>query len=188
MNSIEMLSAIISTVSAVIAVVVAAWAIYEGRRLYTLQTNPEVVLYLERNDRYPDAVDLIIANIVAAPASNVEFEYPIDSPLLQLFEDQREKTFVIDNGIVMLMPGQKYRFAAGIFRDMNKSVLKVCATYYRSVSRRTSNVFTNCFLLRPRELDGYGEWTNHQLEALKSVKKAADALVRGKVEIAIKSE
>jgi hypothetical protein len=180
---IETSTAVVSAVAAVIAVVVAGWSIFEGRRLYLLQTSPEIVIYIGRNERFHDAADLVITNIGLAPAVDVRFHWPEDTKLFGLYEGQRESIYILDKGIKFLPPGQRYSYSVGVFRDMDQSETTGCVSYYRHGDTNRRRQLSEKFLLRPKELMGMAEWNDREKEAQIALSKAMDALRLGRITV-----
>lgn len=187
MNWIEPASAATSAVAAIVAVSVAGWSIFEGRRLFNLQTSPEIIVYMERNSRFPDAADLVIANIGSAPAVDVHLDWPKDIEFFGLYEGQRDHIFILDNGIKLFAPGQRFSYSVGIFSEMDKSDVSIQVSYYRKGDEKRRKKMIADFLIRPRELDGMAEWNNREKEAQISIKKAMDALTRGRISVKVKT-
>lgn len=186
MGWVEPVSAAVSAVAALIAVAMARWAVLESQRLRKVQTSPEVVVYLERNDRMRTVVDLVISNIGLAPAYLVRIEAP-NRPI-PFGMVPAESVWILGHGIGFLAPGHAFRFSLNTFPELPKDDVVVDVAYYAEGEIDAGRPRQSSFTLRPREFEGFGEWQDRYREAAIAIKQGMDALRRGRVRVRVSPE
>ncbi len=185
MKWIEVLSASVSALAAVLAVLMAGWTVVESRRLREAQTAPEVVVYLTRNDRVRRIVDLVISNIGHAPALNVRFETPVRPIPFALYHGHAESMYVLQHGINFLAPSQTFRFSINAYPDLPKDEITVNVSYFAKGEVARGEPRRDSFQLRPMEFEGFAEWQDREREGWIALKKGMDALIQGKITVRI---
>jgi len=192
-SAIQTIGAAVSSLAAVGAVAMAGWTVLETRRLREAQTSPEVIVYLERNDRVRSVVDLVIRNIGAAPAYLVDIQTPNKPiPFGMVKEDN---AYVLRNGINFFPPDHGYRFSLNTYTELPKDEVTVDVCYFAKEEIDHRPCRRQSFTLRPLEFEGFGEWQDREREAniatkkgMDSLKKAMDVFVRGRIKLTVRAE
>jgi hypothetical protein len=193
LSAIQTIGAAVSALAAVGAGVMAGWTVLETRRLREAQTSPEVIVYLERNDRVRTVVDLVIGNIGAAPAYKVDIKTPNKPIPFGMVKE--ESVYVLRNGINFFPPGHRYRFSLNTYPKLPKDEVTVDVCYFAKDEIDHRPCRRQSFTLRPMEFEGFGEWQDREREAniatktgMDSLKKAMDAFRRGLITLTVRPE
>jgi hypothetical protein len=110
--------AFVVAISTLVYAILTSMLVSETRKMRKMQTEPNISIRIESNERAIKYVDIIVENIGAGPAFNIKFFLKND---LKLFaNDKLSEIGFIKNGLKYLAPKQKLRYP---LLDLN-SVLK----------------------------------------------------------------
>lgn len=135
MSELDMASIWINSMAA-IATVVASWA---ALRALTIQTSPDIIMFVRPDDVSPSQARLVIRNIGEAPAYNVAFRLSPDLFVKDSFE-YAHASVVFDRGYAILPPKQERNILLGGFVDLEglwgHSVVEVNVSFSKKYGRR----------------------------------------------------
>lgn len=121
---------------AALATVVASWA---ALRALTIQTSPDIIMFVRPDDVSPSLARLVIRNIGEAPAYNVAFRLSPELFLKGSFEYTRASV-VFDRGYAILPPKQERDILLGEFDDLEdlwgSSIVEVNVSFSKKYGRR----------------------------------------------------
>jgi hypothetical protein len=166
----------IAAFAAVAAVCMAAWTVLESRRLREATTSPEVVVYLARNDRFRNSLDLIVHNIGTAPAYLVKFE--IKGNPIPFGWWEQDQIYILTNGINFFPPGQLFRFSINEYKNVPKDEVTIDVCYFAKGEADQKPCRRESFTLRPLEFGSFAEWTDWEKEANRATKDGMKELIR----------
>lgn len=135
---------------AALATVVASWA---ALRALTIQTSPDIIMFVRPDDVSPSLARLVIRNIGEAPAYNVAFRLSPELFPKGSFEYTRASV-VFDRGYAILPPKQERDILLGEFEDLEdlwgSSIVEVNVSFSKKYARR-------CFsTVCPVEIGSFG--------------------------------
>ena len=113
MSELDIASIWINSMAA-LATVVASWA---ALRALTIQTSPDIIMFVRPDDVSPSLARLVIRNIGEAPAYNVAFRLSPELFPKGSFEYTRASV-VFDRGYAILPPKQERDILLGEFEDL----------------------------------------------------------------------
>lgn len=135
MSELDMASIWINSMAA-IATVVASWA---ALRALTIQTSPDIIMFVRPDDVSPSQARLVIRNIGEAPAYNVAFRLSPDLFVKDSFE-YAHASVVFDRGYAILPPKQERNILLGGFEGLEglwgHSVVEVNVSFSKKYGRR----------------------------------------------------
>lgn len=135
MSELDMASIWINSMAA-IATLVASWA---ALRALTIQTSPDIIMFVRPDDVSPSQARLVIRNIGEAPAYNVAFRLSPDLFVKDSFE-YAHASVVFDRGYAILPPKQERNILLGGFEDLEglwgHSVVEVNVSFSKKYGRR----------------------------------------------------
>lgn len=121
---------------AALATVVASWA---ALRALTIQTYPDIIMFVRPDDVSPSLARLVIRNIGEAPAYNVAFRLSPELFPKGSFEYTRASV-VFDRGYAILPPKQERDILLGEFEDLEdlwgSSIVEVNVSFSKKYARR----------------------------------------------------
>lgn len=121
---------------AALATVVASWA---ALRALTIQTTPDIIMFVRPDDVSPSLARLVIRNIGEAPAYNVAFRLSPELFPKGSFEYTRASV-VFDRGYAILPPKQERDILLGEFEDLEdlwgSSIVEVNVSFSKKYARR----------------------------------------------------
>lgn len=121
---------------AALATVVASWA---ALRALTIQTSPDIIMFVRPDDVSPSLARLVIRNIGEAPAYNVAFRLSPELFPKGSFEYTRASV-VFDRGYAILPPKQERDILLGSFEDLEglwgHSIVDVNVSFSKKYRRR----------------------------------------------------
>lgn len=121
---------------AALATVVASWA---ALRALTIQTSPDIIMFVRSDDVSPSLARLVIRNIGEAPAYNVAFRLSPELFPKGSFEYTRASV-VFDRGYAILPPKQERDILLGSFEDLEglwgHSIVDVNVSFSKKYRRR----------------------------------------------------
>lgn len=121
---------------AALATVVASWA---ALRALTIQTSPDIIMFVRPDDVSPSLARLVIRNIGQAPAYNVAFRLSPELFPKGSFEYTRASV-VFDRGYAILPPKQERDILLGEFEDLEdlwgSSIVEVNVSFSKKYARR----------------------------------------------------
>lgn len=121
---------------AALATVVASWA---ALRALTIQTSPDIIMFVRPDDVSPSLARLVIRNIGEAPAYNVAFRLSPELFPKGSFEYTRASV-VFDRGYAILPPKQERDILLGEFEDLEdlwgSSIVEVNVSFSKKYARR----------------------------------------------------
>lgn len=121
---------------AALAAVVASWA---ALRALTIQTSPDIIMFVRPDDVSPSLARLVIRNIGEAPAYNVAFRLSPELFPKGSFEYTRASV-VFDRGYAILPPKQERDILLGEFEDLEdlwgSSIVEVNVSFSKKYARR----------------------------------------------------
>lgn len=121
---------------AALATVVASWA---ALRALTIQTSPDIIMFVRPDDVSPSLAWLVIRNIGEAPAYNVAFRLSPELFPKGSFEYTRASV-VFDRGYAILPPKQERDILLGEFEDLEdlwgSSIVEVNVSFSKKYARR----------------------------------------------------
>ena len=121
---------------AALATVVASWA---ALRALTIQTSPDIIMFVRPDDVSPSLARLVIRNIGEAPAYNVAFRLSPELFPKGSFEYTRASV-VFDRGYAILPPKQERNILLGRFEELEglwgHSIFDVNVSYSKKYGRR----------------------------------------------------
>lgn len=172
MSELDIASIWINSMAA-IATVVASWA---ALRALSIQTSPDIIMFVRPDDDSPSYVRLVIRNIGEAPAYNVVFRLSPDLFPEDSFEF-RHASVVFDRGYAILPPKQERSILLGGFEDLEglwgHSVVEVSVSFSKRYGHRCNS--TIC----PVEIGSYESMITITREtALEKDQKAAYREIR----------
>ena len=119
-----------------LATVVASWA---ALRALTIQTSPDIIMFVRPDDVSPSLARLVIRNIGEAPAYNVAFRLSPELFPKGSFEYTRASV-VFDRGYAILPPKQERDILLGEFEDLEdlwgSSIVEVNVSFSKKYARR----------------------------------------------------
>lgn len=105
---LSLVFAAIVAASTVVYAILTSKLVSETRRMRKMQTEPNISVRVESNERAIKFVDIVVENIGAGPAFDVKFRLKDD---LKLFaNDKFSEIGFIKNGLKYLAPKQKLRY------------------------------------------------------------------------------
>ena len=135
MSELEIASIWINSMAA-LATVVASWA---ALRALTIQTSPDIIMFVRPDDVSPSLARLVIRNIGEAPAYNVAFRLSPELFPKGSFEYTRASV-VFDRGYAILPPKQERDILLGEFEDLEdlwgSSIVEVNVSFSKKYARR----------------------------------------------------
>lgn len=135
MSELDIASIWINSMAA-IATVVASWA---ALRALSIQTSPDIIMFVRPDDDSPSYARLVIRNIGEAPAYNVVFRLSPDLFPEDSFEF-RHASVVFDRGYAILPPKQERSILLGGFEDLEglwgHSVVEVSVSFSKRYGHR----------------------------------------------------
>ena len=135
MSELDMASIWINSMAA-IATLVASWA---ALRALTIQTSPDIIMFVRPDDVSPSQARLVIRNIGEAPAYNVAFRLSPDLFVKDSFE-YAHASVVFDRGYAILPPKQERNILLGGFEDLEglwgHTVVEVNVSFSKKYGRR----------------------------------------------------
>lgn len=158
---------------AALATVVASWA---ALRALTIQTSPDIIMFVRPDDVSPSLARLVIRNIGEAPAYNVAFRLSPELFPKGSFEYTRASV-VFDRGYAILPPKQERDILLGSFEDLEglwgHSIVDVNVSFSKKYRRR-------CFsAICPVEIGSFESMITISLEtAFEKDQKAAYREIR----------
>jgi hypothetical protein len=189
---IETAAAAVTALATVIAVVMAGWTVLESRRLREVQTSPEVIVYLDMNERAENVVDLVVRNIGVAPAYLVKLDNAGKIPFGLI---PVEDVYVVHHGINLMAPGQAIRFSLNTYNALPSDEVTIDVCYFAKGEADHRPCRRQSFTLRPLEFQGIGGFENRQRSAwiatkkgMDSLKKAMDQLAGGRTVLTVRPE
>lgn len=121
---------------AALATVVASWA---ALRALTIQTSPDIIMFVRPDDVSPSLARLVIRNIGEAPAYNAAFRLSPELFPKGSFEYTRASV-VFDRGYAILPPKQERDILLGEFEDLEdlwgSSIVEVNVSFSKKYARR----------------------------------------------------
>ena len=121
---------------AALATVVASWA---ALRALTIQTSPDIIMFVRPDDVSPSLARLVIRNIGEAPAYNVAFRLSPELFPKGSFEYTRASV-VFDRGYAILPPKQERDILLGEIEDLEdlwgSSIVEVNVSFSKKYARR----------------------------------------------------
>ena len=187
LDTVQMIASAISAFAAVAATVAAIWAINQSRQIHHETTSPDVAVYLERNQRWWRALDLVIRNIGPAPAYFVQFRVQSEDGLPFGFFSS-ESVYLLQHGIRYLAPGQEFRFTVDEYLKIQDQQTTLAVSYYARHEISSGEPRTEHFTLIPHEHSAYTEFQNREREAHIAIKDTLDALRYGRITVNVRSE
>lgn len=135
MSELDIASIWINSMAA-LATVVASWA---ALRALTIQTSPDIIMFVRPDDVSPSLARLVIINIGEAPAYNVAFRLSPELFPKGSFEYTRASV-VFDRGYAILPPKQERDILLGEFEDLEdlwgSSIVEVNVSFSKKYARR----------------------------------------------------
>lgn len=135
MSELDIASTWINSMAA-LATVVASWA---ALRALTIQTSPDIIMFVRPDDVSPSLARLVIRNIGEAPAYNVAFRLSPELFPKGSFEYTRASV-VFDRGYAILPPKQERDILLGEFEDLEdlwgSSIVEVNVSFSKKYARR----------------------------------------------------
>ena len=135
MSELDIASIWINSMAA-LATVVASWA---ALRALTIQTSPDIIMFVRPDDVSPSLARLVIRNIGEAPAYNVAFRLSPELFPKGSFEYTRASV-VFDRGYAILPPKQESDILLGEFEDLEElwgsSIVEVNVSFSKKYARR----------------------------------------------------
>lgn len=135
MSELDIASIWINSMAA-LATVVASWA---ALRALTIQTSPDIIMFVRPDDVSPSLARLVIRNIGEAPAYNVAFRLSPELFPKGSFEYTRASV-VFDRGYAILPPKQERDILLGEFEDLEdlwgSSIVEVNVSFSKKNARR----------------------------------------------------
>lgn len=135
MSELDIASIWINSMAA-LATVVASWA---ALRALTIQTSPDIIMFVRPDDVSPSLARLVIRNIGEAPAYNVAFRLSPELSPKGSFEYTRASV-VFDRGYAILPPKQERDILLGEFEDLEdlwgSSIVEVNVSFSKKYARR----------------------------------------------------
>ena len=135
MSELDIASIWINSMAA-LATVVASWA---ALRALTIQTSPDIIMFVRPDDVSPSLARLVIRNIGEAPAYNVAFRLSPELFPKGSFEYTRASV-EFDRGYAILPPKQERDILLGEFEDLEdlwgSSIVEVNVSFSKKYARR----------------------------------------------------
>lgn len=135
MSELDIASIWINSMAA-LATVVASWA---ALRALTIQTSPDIIMFVRPDDVSPSLARLVIRNVGEAPAYNVAFRLSPELFPKGSFEYTRASV-VFDRGYAILPPKQERDILLGEFEDLEdlwgSSIVEVNVSFSKKYARR----------------------------------------------------
>jgi len=135
MSELDIASIWINSMAA-LATVVASWA---ALRALTIQTSPDIIMFVRPDDVSPSLARLVIRNIGEAPAYDVAFRLSPELFPKGSFEYTRASV-VFDRGYAILPPKQERDILLGEFEDLEdlwgSSIVEVNVSFSKKYARR----------------------------------------------------
>lgn len=135
MSELDIASIWINSMAA-LATVVASWA---ALRALTIQTSPDIIMFVRPDDVSPSLARFVIRNIGEAPAYNVAFRLSPELFPKGSFEYTRASV-VFDRGYAILPPKQERDILLGEFEDLEdlwgSSIVEVNVSFSKKYARR----------------------------------------------------
>lgn len=135
MSELDIASIWINSMAA-LATVVASWA---ALRALTIQTSPDIIMFVRPDDVSPSLARLVIRNIGEASAYNVAFRLSPELFPKGSFEYTRASV-VFDRGYAILPPKQERDILLGEFEDLEdlwgSSIVEVNVSFSKKYARR----------------------------------------------------
>lgn len=135
MSELDIASIWINSMAA-LATVVASWS---ALRALTIQTSPDIIMFVRPDDVSPSLARLVIRNIGEAPAYNVAFRLSPELFPKGSFE-YRRASVVFDRGYAILPPKQERDILLGEFEDLEdlwgSSIVEVNVSFSKKYARR----------------------------------------------------
>lgn len=135
MSELDIASIWINSMAA-LATVVASWA---ALRALTIQTSPDIIMFVRPDDVSPSLARLVIRNIGEAPAYIVAFRLSPELFPKGSFEYTRASV-VFDRGYAILPPKQERDILLGEFEDLEdlwgSSIVEVNVSFSKKYARR----------------------------------------------------
>lgn len=135
MSELDIASIWINSMAA-LATVVASWA---ALRALTIQTSPDIIMFVRPDGVSPSLARLVIRNIGEAPAYNVAFRLSPELFPKGSFEYTRASV-VFDRGYAILPPKQERDILLGEFEDLEdlwvSSIVEVNVSFSKKYARR----------------------------------------------------
>lgn len=135
MSELDIASIWINSMAA-LATVVASWA---ALRALTIQTSPDIIMFVRPDGVSPSLARLVIRNIGEAPAYNVAFRLSPELFPKGSFEYTRASV-VLDRGYAILPPKQERDILLGEFEDLEdlwgSSIVEVNVSFSKKYARR----------------------------------------------------
>lgn len=169
-------AASISATAGATSALVAGWAILEGRRLRSLQTDPHVIVYLDQYRPGSQVFSLVVENIGSGPAHLIDLSFPSRPVRFELWAKQHNDMYILKHGIQFLAPGQSRHFPIGSMVAIDKSDFSVAVHYYKSRVKYSKNAVSDLFILRMNEYLGTPVETDASVEAIKAISKQVKEL------------
>lgn len=95
----------LNTLLGVFTAVAGAAASWAAVRTFSVQTSPDVIVYIRPDDERPRIMYLVVRNVGAAPAYSIKFDHESAATLLELVGDDISR-LLLESGIEMLAPGE----------------------------------------------------------------------------------
>ena len=144
MNEISTIATVVIACSTVFTAIITWVLARENRLLRKAETEPEIVAYLERDNREDQIINFVLANVGRGPAKNVSFEFNADE------EDFRTHGVQLANNtdrkaMSFLPQGESIRVFFGVGHQLVKkprlSPFEVSIKYQDMKSRRRSGTY-----------------------------------------------
>ncbi len=135
MSELDIASIWINSMAALATVVASCAAL----RALTIQTSPDIIMFVRPDDVSPSLARLVIRNIGEAPAYNVAFRLSPELFPKGSFEYTRASV-VFDRGYAILPPKQERDILLGEFEDLEdlwgSSIVEVNVSFSKKYARR----------------------------------------------------
>lgn len=168
----------------VAAGVAAIWAAIETRRLRSDERLPQLIAYMDKNDRGVHALDLIIENIGRGPAYKVRMFADTNYPEPNITKITKT-ALMSDIGITIIPPGDVRRYILGNSQSIGERPRHYSLVYYRGHEQKPGKPITVPVVLRISDFDGMLYLENIERKATKNLSDAMREIASGNARIEI---
>jgi hypothetical protein len=136
-----------------INVIIASYLATEAKKLREAETDPEIAIYLDKNEVIEGVYDIVVRNIGNGPAYNITFIFDQNSELIQQSQFRKLHELGFFQGVEYMAPKQEYRVMFGgaeLFKDPPFERLLIKVEYKRKDNKK----FTGSFFVDPSDYWG----------------------------------
>ncbi len=181
MENIQIICTAVIAIATFLYALLTFFIVKETIRLREIQTEPDVVVYLQVTDNEPYTLDIVAKNIGAGPALNVVWSFDKRAPLIVDKKTGLDKIKFLDR-VEFFPPGIEYRSLLGgpnLFQEPVSPPLDVSVTY----TNRLNKIYSRSFRIDPQELFGRSWIDNNNIHeisrSLQNISRQVDHLTSG---------